>query len=240
MQNDPTAGFLIAEAKKFPAESRPSIYQAAANKLSESGQYDQALGVLKDHFEDDALENAVNSLNWTYSQQLINKGNYDAAESLILSFVEANKNSALISLALTIFNANPDENRSRSVGILNRVRSSMPDQPENSNDMSQLFQLVSTYASIDPSEAFRNLEPAVEQMNELANAFAVVNAFQGNNVRQGEFVISNGYNFGIYIDSSMFRTLAEKDFGRTMDLIDGFSRREMRLMIRVQLLESGL
>jgi tetratricopeptide (TPR) repeat protein len=239
IQSNPAAEVLITEAKKFPVESRQSLYQTAANKLSEAGQYDRALALLNESFEDDALENAVSSLNWYYSQHLINKGDYTGAEEMILEFNESNRNSALISLAHTIYNKNPEENRTQAVGILNRVRSILPNKPETSNDMSQMLQLISTMTVIDPTEAFRDFEPVFDQINQLAEAFAVVNAFQGGSVRQGEFLIANGFSFGVYMDPSIFRTLADKDFSRTMNLIDGFSRREMRLMLRMQMLESG-
>ena len=80
---------------------------------------------------------------------------------------------------------------------------------------------------------------AFDQINELTEAWAIVNAFQGGNVRQGEYLLTNGFNFGVYIDPSTYRTLAQKDFDRTMPLIDGLRRREMRILILTSLLEGG-
>ena len=94
-------------------------------------------------------------------------------------------------------------------------------------------------AGIEPAEAFRNVEPVVDQINQLTEAWAIVNAFQGGNVRQGEYVMGAGLSFGLYIDPSTFRTLAQKDFDRTMTLIDGLQRREMRILFLTSLLEGG-
>ena len=241
MNSNPTAETLISEAKKFPLEKRSAIYCGAANKLTEAGQYERAVALLNDNFDDDALENAISSLNWYYAQHLVNRGEFDAAESMMMEFNESNRISALSSLATTIYSRNPEENRSRANGILQRVRSLLPERPDTNNELSQLLQLISTMANIEPAEAFRNFEPAVGQINEVTEAWAVVNGFQGGgNLRQGEYLMSGGFNFGVYVDPSIFRTLAQKDFVRTMALVDGFSRREMRILTLIGLLESGI
>ena len=110
----------------------------AANKFSETGQYENAVALLNDRFEGDALENAVGSLNWYYAHHLMQKGDFDTAEAVMLEFGESNRISGLTSLAQTIFNKNPTENKNRAAGILRRVRSLLPDRPENYNETHQL------------------------------------------------------------------------------------------------------
>ena len=76
----------------------------------------------------------------------------------------------------------------------------------------------------------------VPQLNELADAAAVLGGFQGNgNARRGEFLLPQGNSFGVYVDFSPLRPLSIKDFDRAMKLIDGFSRREARILLRLQL-----
>ena len=240
MSSNPTAETLIAEAKKFPVETRRTIYVSAANKLSDADQYDRALALLNDNFEDDALENAISSLNWYHAHHLINRGDYDAAEATILELNESNRISALVALATTIYNKDPDANRGRANSLLQRARVFLPARPETSNEFTQLLQVINAMAGIDPSEAFRNFEPVVDQINQLTEAWAVVNAFQGGgNVRQGEYLLTNGLSFGVYIDPSMLRTLAQKDFDRTTTLIGGIQRRELRILVLATLLEGG-
>jgi hypothetical protein len=237
MAGNPKADTLLAEAKKFPPETRRSIYITAANRMSDEGQYGRALAMLNEQLEDDALENAISSLNWYYAHLLVQRGQYDAAEALMMQFNENNRISALTSLATTIFNQDQKENRSRANAILQRVRSILPETPETNSEFSQLFQLINVMANVDPTEAFRNLEPLVDDMNRLTEAWAVVNAFQGGNVRSGEYSLAGGNNLGIYLDPGMVKNLADNDFSRTLALVDGFSRREMRVMILMSLLE---
>lgn len=241
IRSNPTAETLITEAKKFPIEIRPSIYSSAANKFADAGQYERAVALLNDNFDDDALENAVSSLNWYYAHHLINRGEYDAAESMILQFNDSNRISALSSLATNIYGKNPQENKTRATGILLRVRSFLPDRPETNSELSQLIQLINTMANIEPPDAFRNFEPLVDQINQLTEAWAIVNGFQsGGNMRQGEYYLSSGHNFGVQIDPSLFATFAKKDFARTLSLIEGFRQREMRIMLLIGLLERGI
>lgn len=241
LKSNPSADTLIAEAKKFPPETRRSMYASAANKLSDAGQYERAVALLSDNFDDDSLENALSSLNWYYAQLLVNRGDFDAAESMMLGFNESNRISALTGLAMTIYRKDPKENRSRAMAILQRVRSHLPDKPETSTEFTQLFQLVTSMASIDPAEAFRNFEPLIDPINQIVEASAVLQRFQGGGYsREGEQLLAYGSNFGVYVDPSLLKTLAENDFARTSSLLNSLSRREMRIFVLTSLLESGL
>ena len=123
-----------------------------------------------------------------------------------------------------------------ALAVLSRARGGLPDQPETANELSWYVQLINVYTNIEPEEAFRMYETMVPQLNELADAAAVLGGFQGSgNVRRGEFLLAQGNSFGVYVDFSPLRPLSNKDFDRTMKLIDRFSRREARILMRLQL-----
>lgn len=237
MGTDPNADQMVQAAGTYTPELQRQLYQNAANKFSEAGQYQNAVSLLNDKFEGDALENAVSSLNWYYAHHLMQKGEFDAAEALMFEFNESNRVSGLTSLANFIFNQNPAENRSRAATLLRRVRGLLPDKPENSNETNQMFALIGAMTTIESSDAFANLEPMLEHLNKLVEAFAVVQAYHGNQVRQGEYNIAMGNGFGVYFDLNTFRNLANADFDRTNAIIDLFDRPELRLSIRMYLAE---
>lgn len=237
IKTNPSPDQLVQNAGRFSPDIQRQMYQNAANKFSELGQYQNAVALLNEKFEGDSLENAVSSLNWYYSHHLMNKGDYDSAEALMLEFNDSNRIAGLTSLAQNIFNRNQAENRSRAAAILRRVRSLMPEQPENYNETSQLFNLINAMTPIEPTDAFANLEPLVDHINTVIQAFAVVQSFQGGQLRQGEYQLSGGMNFGIHVDPGMFRNLANSDFDRTNALIDSFSRTELRIALRMYLAE---
>lgn len=156
----------------------------------------------------------------------------------MMEFNDSNRISALTSLAQTIYNKNPVENKGRAANLLRRVRSLMPERPENYTELSQVFALINAMTAIEPTDAFSNLEPLVDQINSLTQAFAVVQGFQGGQMRQGEYQLSGGMNFGIYVDPSMFRNLSNSDFDRTNTLVDSLNRVEMRIQLRMFLAET--
>jgi len=237
MGTNPTADQMVQAAGTFTPEHQRQLYQNAANKFSESGQYHNAVALLNDKFEGEALDNAVSSLNWYYAHHLIQKGEFDAAEALMLEFNDSNRVSALTSLAGNIYGKDPTENRSRAAALLRRVRGLLPDRPETSNDTNQMFALIHAMTPIEPSEAFANLEPMIEQLNTLIQAFAIVQGYHGGQMRQGEYSLAMGSNFGIHLDQNMFRNLAQADFDRTNAIIDSFERPELRLSLRMYLAE---
>lgn len=108
---------VLTEAAKLPAESRRQVYQSAANRLTAAGDYSRARAILDDNFSDDALENAVGSLDWFYAHQLMNQGRFTEAESLIDQFPDSNRLSALISLANSVFGRDEGKNRNLCGGI---------------------------------------------------------------------------------------------------------------------------
>jgi len=237
VKTNPSAEQMVQNAGRFSPDVQRQLFQNAANKFTESGQYQNAMALLNDKFDGDALDNAVSSLNWHYANHLMQKGEFDAAEALMLEFNESNRVSGLISLAQNVYNGDPAANKGTSINLLRRVRGLISDQPENYNETSQLFSLINAMAAIEPAEAFANLEPLIDPFNTLIQAFAVVQGYQGGQLRQGEYQLANGNNFGIYIDQGMFRNLAVADFDRTNALIDSLARPELRISLRMYLAE---
>jgi len=237
-----TAEQLLIAAKKFPASSRRQIYQRAANKLAQQGDINRATEILTDNFDEDALEQEIHNLNSQYSYNLISAGKFAEAENLIDGFPENSRVGALINLANAIFQKNQTENKSYAVAVLGKARASISEKPQDTTEMSNLMQIISAYGTIEPVEAFRLFEPLVPQINELSEAAVIINGFQRNsNIRQGEFVINNNNSWGFYgADFSVLSKLSTGDFDRVLNLIDSFSRGEMRISLKLQLAETIL
>jgi hypothetical protein len=104
-----------------------------------------------------------------------------------------------------------------------------------------LIQVIGGYSQIDPAEAMRLYEGVVPKLVELTDASAVLNGFQVNsNVREGEFIMLQGDPFNQYGGNpSIIGPFSRFDLDRTMNLIDSFGRKEMRLSLRLQVLEGS-
>lgn len=230
---------VIAEAPKYAPELRRQLYQTAANRVVASGDLARARQMLIDHFSDEALSIALEGLNSQHANYLMNQGRFPEAEALIDEFLEPTRFYSLISLADAAFSRSQAENKTFSLRVLEKARAALSPRPENSNEMQQMLRLISAYVRIEPTEAFNLLDGLMQQFNELMEAAVVVNGFQaGHNVRNGEMLLNSGSPAGIHLDSSLFRGLAQKDFDRTNALIGTFSRREVRLQVRQQMLET--
>ena len=147
----------------------------------------------------------------------------------------------LVNLANSVFAHDPKENRSYAGALLTKASQLTGEKPEDSAEMNMLTQVIAGYSNVDPAEALRIFEGLVPKINELTDAAVIINGFQnGSNVRNGEFIMSQGDPFYSYgANPSMIGPLAKFDFDRTMKLIDGFSRQEMRISLRLQLASNG-
>jgi tetratricopeptide (TPR) repeat protein len=239
MSTDASPETLVTEAKRLPLSYRNAVYQNAAARYAQRGELDRATSLLNENLSDDSLDSALMSLRSQYASTLMYSGKFAEAEAMIDQLPEYSRSNSLLNLANAIYQSDPVKNKSYALAVLGKARSAISDQPENSTEFSNLMQIIAAYGNIAPDEAFRVFEPLIPQMNELTGAFATVNQFQGGgNMRQGEYLLSQGISFGYYYDLSIFRAFATNDFDRTMKLIDGFSRREVRLAMLIYLAEN--
>src|SRR5262249_23306041 len=132
-------------------------------------------------------------------------------------------------------------NKTYAQALLEKALQLTSERPENSTEMNMLMEVIAGYGNIEPDEAFRLFEGLIPKINELTDAAAVINGFQSNsNVREGEFIMTQGDPFATYgANSSIIGTLGRYNFDRAMKLIDAFSRQEVRISLRLQVSASS-
>lgn len=230
---------MLAAADKFPMHTRRNIYQTASNKLMGQGNWQAARDVLTENFANDDGEYAITNFDQQLVYNLIGQAKFAEAERIIDGLPEQHRTAMLIYLATTVFHREQKENRSYAVSLLEKARQNISERPENNIEMGQLVQVINGYAQIDAGEAIRLFEALVPKLVELTDAAAVLNGFQMNgNVRDGEFLIVHGNphdQFGGY--SSIFPQFGKLDLARTINLIDAFKRPEVRISLKLQMLE---
>lgn len=237
---NPSADVLLAAAKNFPSENRPQIYQQVVGKLIQQGNIELAAAIVSENYSGDALTDAMRNLNSQYAHRLMSEGRFAEAERLIDEQPENTRAHALINLANAIYQKDRVENKAYATAVVGKVYAMLPERPENNSDMGKFMQLINGYANIDSPDAFRIYQQLVPQINDLIEAAVVLSPFQGNaNVQKGEFIMNQGASFGhLGFDFSVFNNLIRKDFDQTIRLIDMFSRREMRITLKLQMVES--
>jgi len=232
---------MLAAASKFSLDRRRQIYQSASNKFSGRGDTQSAREVLAENFDDETRDQMLTNFDVQSTYNLISLGKFSEAEQVIDGLTEDQRVSALVNLANAVFGKDQKENRNYALALLAKASQLTNERPENSSEMNMLMQVISGYSGIEPDSAFRIVEALIPKINELTEAAAVINGFQGNsNVRDGEFIMTQGDPFNNYgANSSMVDTLARSDFDRTMKLIDGFSRQEVRVSLKLQVAANG-
>ena len=241
VQSDASPENLIIAAKKLPFSASNQLYQRAANKYAEQGNFDLAQKTLSANLSDEELENALNSLTIQRTYKEISAGNFNEAIDLINQLPENQRINLLISIANSVYGKDPQNNKSFAVLILEQAHSLINDKPENSDEMSYLTQIIAAYTHIEPSQAFRLLDPLVLQINELSEAAILVSGFTGNGqIRHGEITLYNSNPFGIYLGEmdTPLRNLIKIDFDRTLQLTERLQRRETRISLKIILAES--
>ena len=239
MENDTPVEQMLAAANKFPINSRRQIYQTASNKLMGQGDWRSAREVLSENFEDD--DYMITNFDSQLVYNLTNQGKFAEAERVIDGLPVENRIGHLVNLSTAMLARDPKENRVQALALLEKARQLTSEKPENTNEMNMLMQVIGGYGQLDPAEAIRLYEGVVPKIVELTDASAVLNGFQVNsNVRDGEFLIVHGdpfNNFGGNL--SMIGAFSRFDFDRTMKLVDSFNRPEMRISLRLQLLDGS-
>ncbi len=232
---------MLASADKFPMQTRRQIYQTASNKLMSQGNWQAARDVLTENFANDEGDYTIVNFDQQLVYNLIGQAKFAEAERIIDGLPEPHRVTMLIYLATTLFHREQKENRAYAVSLLEKARQMTNERPENNVEMGQFMQLIGGYAQIDAAEAIRLFEGLVPKLVELTDAAAVLNGFQLNgNVRDGEFIIVHGNPFDQYGgNSSMIAQLSKFDLGRTINLIDAFKRPEVRISLKLQMLEGS-
>ena len=241
MNNDTPAEEMLAAADKFPTSSRRQIYQSASNKLMGQGNWQAARTIITENFSEEDSENAVAQFDQQLFYNLVGQAKFAEAERVIDGLPEQHRIHLLVYLANNLYVRQPAENKSTALSLLEKARQLTNERPENANEMGSLMAVIGGYSQIDTAEAIRLFEGVMPKIMELTDAAAVINGFQVNsNVRDGEFIVVHGNPFDQYGgNSGMIAQFAKLDLDRTMNLIDAFKRPEIRMSLKLQMLEGS-
>ena len=240
IQSNPTAEELLNQAGKFPKNIQTSIYQQAAQNFASSGNIAQAEKIIQQIYPDQ-VDNYLSQWYYSLAINAVSDGKFDEARRLSsLIPNEETQINALIYLASVIFQKDQKENKTLALSILDQARGLIPAEPETYNELNSMVNLAMQYATIEPSQAFSLIEPIISQMDELAQAQAVLAKYQGGNgtFRQGEFQINSSYAVGVYNLPNVLKMLKKVDAERVSHITNRFSRLDVRLSIQIQLIEN--
>lgn len=104
------------------------------------------------------------------------------------------------------------------------------------------LQIARAYEQVDLTRTSAIVETAIERINELAAAASVLNGFDLQYFRSGEFINGSGNSLSAMAQefSREVGSFAINDFDRARSMAGRFQLPEMRLMALLQIVQSGL
>ena len=232
---------MLAGADKFPMHTRRQIYQTASNRLMGAGNWQAARQVITENFASDDTNHELTNFDQQLVYNLIGQGKFAEAENIIDGMPLQYRVQLLVNLANSMYARDQKENRAQTAAVLSKARQLISEKPENVIEMGNLMQVVNGYGQIEPQEAMQLFESVIPKLAELTDAAAVLNGFQINsNVRDGEFLVTHGSPLDQFGGNSyIFTTFARADLDRTINLIESFKRVEIRISLKLQLLDGS-
>ncbi len=242
MQSDATSEELLSQADKYPSHYRNQIYRRAAEKTVQSGNVPEAQKIIATNMSEEESDSYLSQFYYNLATQAISQGKFNEANQFINQVSDENtRMNALIYLATSIYEKAPQENQKWAANVLDQARAFIPNVPETTSEMNFLAQIAAAYAQIDTAEAFRLIESLNAPLNEYSEASAVVAKFNDyGNFRQGEYQISTNSIPFAYNLTNVLQKLKNKDFNRTIQFVNGFTRLDTRISLQIQLIDLNL
>lgn len=249
MASDPNATpeSLITDAGKMPAGMglRGQMYQRATNKLLEKNEFDRARQLLKDTPPSKERDDALAMVDSRQAENAAKEGKFDEARKLIGGIgKKSTQINQLIKLALAFHAKGGKENQETAAGIMDEAKRMVDTSPQTNEEVTDLMSVIAGYAVVEPNQAFQMLSPLVDQVNDLAQASALLAKYQKRQFmfRDGEMLMTAGLSqmrgsIGFVKDLGK---LAASDFERTRGLTERFQRSDVRLLSQILLAQSIL
>lgn len=234
---------MVSRAEKLPRYMRNEVYRRAAQKLADGGALAQAEKLIEDNMDESEAENYLGQIGTNNAYRVIGAGKFEEANDAIAHIPNPDQRiNLLIHLANSIYNKDPKANDKWAASVLGQALALVPDEPETYEEITSYFNIAAAEAQIDTEASFRMVEAVIPMLNELSQANATIAKLRNNgNFRQGEFQITNGqYALGVYGLDNVLSILKEKDFGRVVQVTNGFTRADTRLAFQLQLIDGNM
>jgi hypothetical protein len=126
--------------------------------------------------------------------------------------------------------------------LLGEAQALIGDQAEDYEQLQSQLQIASGYDQLDASKSAAIVERVIDQVNELSRAALVLNGFDLQYFRGGEFIINGGNQLNMVAQESAQRLgmSSRADFDHAKATAERFQRQEMRVMALLQILQAHL
>ncbi len=235
-----TADDLVEAASRVPAEVRPQFYQQAAWKAVSSGDLARARQIA-DHISNPSQRS---SLLMDLERAAFSNSSDPAKVDHLLQLVPRMRSveervATLIQIAM-----NQPENTARSAQeLLNFAQGLVGEWRDDSSHFNAQLQIAQAYTRFEPTHSFELYEDAVDRLNELLGAAAVVDGFScQRQFKDGELVLQSGGTLAGLLEQcgGGLAALAQLDLDRAVAVTARLQRNEARLKARLPIVQNLL
>ncbi len=234
-----TASELIEASKTAPPEVANNLVQQAAWKAFNQGDANSARAMVEKI--DDPRQRRQMELN--LDRQSFSRASEQEkiaeARALISRLPVEERAGLLCQLAAS---AAAKGDKATALQLLVEAQGLAGDRALSYQQLGAQLQIARTYEQLDFTKTSAIVDTAIDQINELAAAASVLNGFDLQYFRSGEFVNSSGNSLSTMAleFSRELGSIASNDFDRARSMADRFQLPEMRLMALLQIVQLGL
>ena len=219
-------------AATAPPELRDSAYADIASRAFEQGDKglaNEALSKISSPRERRRLSSSFQER--TVWQMIQDEEFAQARQYIAQAPTKERRMSQLIDLANAVLEKG---DRKTALELVQEAHSFVASKARNEYELQAQIKIAGIFASLDPDRSFAILGSAIDQINELMAATAVVANFGPSRLSmQGEeFRLNSSFNIPhgfANLSARDVRTLSQVDFNKTKGLFDRFERPEARL-----------
>jgi hypothetical protein len=229
-----------AAAKALP-ESRGQGYQQVIRIVAGQGKHDRARQIGSSEAMDPIQrEEMSEEIDRQALWQTINQGRLNEAHQMAMKLRSGDERvSALIQLARMTSDQNDPESARQ---LLAEAFDTIAGKAADYQRLQAQLQLAQAYAPFDRDRSFEIMTQIINQLNELMAAASVLDGFENNYLKNGEWAPSGGgaLNNMIVACNQQIAALARVDFDRATSLVDRWQRIEVRIKGRLMIAQTVL
>lgn len=242
---NPSPKEILKQVENF-SSYRNSLYSLAVEKFLKRGDVEIAVNLIKETNNKNQADYKISSVYSNLALETFHKNDLNLA----LQWIEktplfTSQIQTLVTISKEVYQQNPQENKNLSETLLTKGLSYLENENETNYQKSWFLKLAEGFTEINPKRAFSMTDSIIPQINQYNRALVVTLSFKDSSNRFiDEFSFPNSGNSqgfsnltgGIYFDGVLSK-LATKDFEQTISLINKFERPEIRLYLKLNLIE---
>ncbi len=229
---------ILELAPKYP-ELQDRIYWSAMMKAEYSGDVARARQIASDLPGEEQRRSMLAHLDRDQKWVSMSEEKLAELQQVLSSFPRPDER---IGLLLEVASQVSGNDRKAALGFLSQAGQIIDSTKPGKTQLQGQIGLAVLYCSLKSDRGFSIMESLIPRLNELVSAAAVLDRFENNYLRDGEWNMSGEGGVGEILNvlAQNARYFAEMDFDRSVTLTRQFERPELRLMAQLNLAQSVL